>query len=384
MLAEVADHSDYIILALPNCLITMTMRCFVLHGSYIFLMILSLGSNGSGQLALSHLQDVSIPTKVTGLAGTSQVQTIAAGGNHTLLLADGQIYASGNISNGRCNIPEKHTPPEQSLPQFQQTSSPVSGAWKLCSATWESSTFVSSQNEIFTCGIGNRGELGQGHDVEESNKPCKVSDFPPGGLEIVDLAACMSHTVAVLSNGHVYGWGSGKKGQIGSPPVDCWTPRMIDDVPFNATKAVCGRDFTYIVGSPESGQHIVLGADKWRVRSDAPSNVLNWKQIGASWGSIFVLLQDGSLLSWGRNDHGQLAPPGLPSVAQIATGSEHALVLTEAGKVLAWGWGEHGNCGEPTESNGDVKGHWNELSIRTQCISIGAGCATSWIVCKDV
>lgn len=347
-------------------------------------MILSLGSNGSGQLGISHFDDAFAPTEVTGPTCIGSVRTIAAGGNHTLLLSGEQVYAAGENGDGRCNIRPSPTALNQRFAQYQQTPGPLSSdGWKLCAATWAASTLVSNQNEVFTCGTGNRGELGQGDGITRSTELCKIPDFPPTGLEIVDVAACMSHTVAVLSNGDVYAWGSGRKGQLGSPAIDCWKPRRIQDIPFKAVRATCGRDFTYIVGRPDFGLHVILGADKWQVRSDAPNNVLNWKQIGASWGSIFILLQNGDLLSWGRDDHGQLSPSGLPSIEHIAIGSEHALALTTSGTVLAWGWGEHGNCGQPTDTDGDVKGRWNELSAPKQCLFIGAGCATSWIVCKD-
>jgi len=106
--------------------------------------------------------------------------------------------------------------------------------------------------------------------------------------------------------------------------------------------------------------------------------------VGASWGSIFILHNDGKLVSWGRDDHGQLTPPQLPPVSKIAIGSEHTLALTAEGEVCAWGWGEHGNCG-PGAVDGDVKGRWNTVASskylpQGSAISlVGAGCATSWI-----
>jgi protein ATS1 len=112
--------------------------------------------------------------------------------------------------------------------------------------------------------------------------------------------------------------------------------------------------------------------------------VAGWEDLGASWGSIFVLFNDGNLASWGRDDHGQLAPPELPLLSQIAIGSEHAIGLTTEGEVLAWGWGEHGNCG-PKTTDGDVKGRWNVIASSKylppggKISAIGAGCATSWV-----
>lgn len=358
-------------------------------------MLFALGSNSSGQLGIGHNEDVAIPTEVALLLPSSakaisnRIVAIAAGGNHTLILyGDGKILTSGDNSDGRCSLNTASTglntstqlssfvPPDD-LPLDIQAN-----VYKFCTATWQASICFNNNGRIVSCGTGTKGELGLGKDVTHAPVPQTIPSFPPEGTKVVDLAASMGHVVAVLSNGDVYGWGAGRKGQIGSPPGDQWSPRKIEGIPFSAHHAVCGREFTYIVGEPSDGKHIVLGSDKWSVRSDAPKDLPPWKSIGASWGSIFVLLQTGDMLSWGRNDHGQLCPPKLPLVEQIAIGSEHALALTSSGQVIAWGWGEHGNCGQPT-SDGDVKGTWNVLPGIGKAYKIGAGCATSFIANED-
>lgn len=86
----------------------------------------------------------------------------------------------------------------------------------------------------------------------------------------------------------------------------------------------------------------------------------------------------------GRNDHGQLGPPDLTNICEIAIGSEHVVAIDASGNALAWGWGEHGNCG-PGTNGGDVKDRWNVivssqyLPENSKIITVGAGCATSWI-----
>jgi protein ATS1 len=139
-----------------------------------------------------------------------------------------------------------------------------------------------------------------------------------------------------------------------------------------------------LFGSSESGNIRVLGSDKWDLVSKAPATVPQWKDVGASWGNIYVLSTNGELTAWGRDDHGQLPPPKLPPLSDIAIGSEHVVALSNNGEVMAWGWGEHGNCGPRVENN-DVKGRWNVIAsnkyIPPGCriTKIGAGCATSWI-----
>lgn len=354
-------------------------------------MLLALGSNGAGQLGIGNTEDVSIPSKcqisrhMISSAPFSRINTIAAGGNHTLVLYhDGTLFASGNNSDGRCNLNYAAIKLDES-PQLQSFISPngfeqdeYPGSYQFCTATWEASICLDINGHIVTCGTGNRGELGLGEGVSKARRPRAISGFPPPGTRMGWLAASVSHVVAVLTNGDVYGWGSGRKGQLGQPFESVWLPRKIEGIGFHARRAVCGRDFTYIVGDPTSGEHMVIGSDKWDVVARAPETLPPWKEVGASWGSIFVLLQTGEILSWGRNDHGQLGPKNLPSVEQIAIGSEHAVALTSAGEVVAWGWGEHGNCGLPTE-DGDVKDRWNVLAVSGTVYKLGAGCATSFI-----
>jgi protein ATS1 len=352
--------------------------------------IYAIGSNGSGQLGIGHEEDVSVPKPALfddiSLGKVSQVK---GGGNHTLLLSSGALYFSGEAASGACGVTSDSLHP---ISQFRKvnlalddSSSPI----RLCAAAWESSIIVQEDengkaSKVYSFGTGNKGELGLGEFIFKSAKAQLIKGFPPADLEVVDLAASVSHVVAVLSNGDVYGWGSGRKGQLGGPENIVYSPRKIMGVNFKVVRAVCGRELTYLVGEPRDGQHVVLGSDKWSVRSSAPPAVPGWKGVGASWASIFVLRQDGKLMGWGRDDHGQLPAPGMPLLSQIAIGSEHALGLTVEQEVLAWGWGEHGNCG-PNTTNGDVKGRWNVIASskylppESKISSIGAGCATSWV-----
>ena len=356
--------------------------------------VFCLGSNGLSQLGIGHKEDVSVPkSAIFNVPTPSDITTISAGGNHTLVLAAGVLYSAGDFVTGARGI----SPQEDGLNNiFRPVLLDSEGATltnsdiAFCAATWESSIIVQKDNhgranQVFTFGIGNKGELGQGEILFRSAKPQLIKDFPPIGLEIVDLAASVSHAVAVLSNGDVYGWGSGRKGQLGEPQEVVYAPRKITGLDFKVVQAVGGREFTYLVSETKEGKHAVLGSDKWEVRSATPASVTGWKEIGAGWGSIIVLLENGKVLSWGRNDHGQLPSPETPLFSKIVVGSEHALGLTLDGDVLAWGWGEHGNCG-PNTTEGDVKDRWNVIASSkyippgSKIYSIGAGCATSWVL----
>lgn len=366
--------------------------------------VFALGSNGSGQLGIGHKEDVSVPKQVLipddNDDGASTITKIAAGGNHTLLLtSSGKLHWAGDPSTGACGkVTTGDTPQFRPVDLTPITSAKVG----LIAATWEATIITTlspstNQNtQVYTFGAGLKGELGLGPFLFRTPTPTLVSNFPPPDTSIVDLSASMSHAVAVLSDGSAWGWGAARKGQLGAAAAPdnngqpiVQEPRKFEGVPFKVVRAVCGREFTCLFGDSEGGDILVLGSDKWSVKSKAPTagEITGWKDVGAGWSNVFVLKADGSVLSWGKDDHGQLAPAELPRATRIAAGSEHTLALSEEGDVIAWGWGEHGNCGPMADEGGDGKGKGRGNVIASskyippgaKITAIGAGCATSWV-----
>ncbi|KAJ5604736.1 Regulator of chromosome condensation RCC1 [Penicillium lagena] len=356
---------------------------------------------------------------------------------------------------------------------------PVSGLtvehFKHIAATWEGSLLVASvpkiskknslfsseqinrraddqsvspeeeEDRIYVLGTGTKGELGTGAQTLHSraSAPSYITNFPPSpypsGQEstpkITALATGMAHTIAILSNGQVYGWGSSRKGQLGpgnKAAKIIWEPTRVDGIPFFARGAVCGREFTVVWGD-DCRRFVLLGdrGMRWGVLGDSLSSsselsassssphgdgkdegvvevtaVNGFTDIFASWNGVYVHAppnptgistsegdittippRPGHLIAWGRNDRGQHPPPNLPPPAMLAVGSEHVLALLEDGTVAAFGWGEHGNCGSETDARGNVAGTYNVMSLpadaRTaggRVVGVGVGCATSWLI----
>ncbi|KAL3474875.1 regulator of chromosome condensation 1/beta-lactamase-inhibitor protein II [Aspergillus californicus] len=393
------------------------------------------GSNGSGQLGIGHTEDVSIPTRCLAYNDDDEedggenlfsrsnyavsIDRIVAGGNHTLLLlSDRRVYAAGEGGDGRCgdgSLRDKDIngdgESENLVKRFRRVRirDPEAGSrsgsgrsvydtFEAVSATWEATILVTSGvrdetervgDGVFVVGSGAKGELGLGVGVLRADRAMKIPDFPPMGTGVVSVSSGMGHTVVVLSNGEVYGWGGARKGQLGAAAVGdkiVWSPVKIEGVPFPVSEVTCGREFTVLSGDKSAGEFAVLGStgNKWNILSDVPSSedVKGYLQINASWHGVYILRQDMSVIGWGRDDRGQLPPKALGRVRDVAVGSEHAVALLQGRSVVAFGWGEHGNCGPETDTQGNVKGAATQIPVPVgvEVVGVGAGCATSWVI----
>ncbi|KAF2487847.1 regulator of chromosome condensation 1/beta-lactamase-inhibitor protein II [Neohortaea acidophila] len=333
-------------------------------------MFYAFGSNGSGQLGLGHTEDVSSPQLVSieGNPAPWTVKQLAAGGNHTVILCDdGGVRVTGNNEDGRCGL--KST---KQVTHFFDIELPVDEAsGKLIevvgvAAGWSTTFLLSSTGVVYVCGSGSDGELGLGHGLTQAESLQQIPGLGGPGADVVAITSGMAHTVALLSNGELHGWGKGRRGQLGDSVDAVWQPQVIPGIAFKASQVVCGKDFTIVAGRPDTGDLIVLGAhkdDRFRVAADAPTSVHSWRSIAASWGSGYILESTGDITAWGRNDHGQLPAEDLPKTQALAAGSEHCLALMNNGQVAAWGWGEHGNCGTPLDARGDVKAAYNTIEV---------------------
>lgn len=346
------------------------------HKMYVF------GSNGEGQLGIPAAEIVDVPTETYSKLPLGYITAIRGGDNHTLFLCkDGAVYGVGDNRKGQLGTLGN----EPRIQAFQRTYDNASFIAASCESSAYTTKGEPGQSYIYAEGTGQWGELGCGEETGSATST-RISTPLPG--IIVDFAAGVWHYIAVLNDGSVYGWGKARLGQLGSSFTGKVTaPTKIEGVPFRPAKVVCGKDFTYLVGEPSRGEHILLGKDKFNIVSSMPENVRGWKDIGATWHAIFVLFDDGTLTAWGKENMWKLVPPNLPLLSNIAVGSDHVLAVTVDGKLISWGWGKHGNCGDLTKIKNDIKndmvsGFWNEIDIPGEIEMIGAGFCTSFIITK--
>jgi len=214
---------------------------------------------------------------------------------------------------------------------------------------------------------GTFGLLGNGPGASARTTPGDV-DAVSG---VVSLGIGPAHSLAVLANGEVWGWGFNVDGQIGGATGAVETPRPVPGV-TNATAACGGGSLSGAhslfllsnrtvvgLGANASGQ---LGNGSSTPAQGTPvqvSGLQNVRAIACGIDYSMALLDNGTVFAWGNNNAGQLGNGtttssnvpvqviGLTNVTAIAAGENHSLAIS-GGAVWAWGQNAVGELGDGT------------------------------------
>ncbi|KAJ6688482.1 hypothetical protein OIU74_017067 [Salix koriyanagi] len=301
--------------------------------------IWSWGAGTEGQLGTGKLEDEYLPQllHLPFLSSAGSISTLACGGAHAIALTFvGKVFTWGRGTTGQLGHGEMlnslHPKPASSLQSYVITH---------VSAGWSHSGFVSDIGLLFTCGDGSFGQLGLG-DYRSQSTPVKVDYF---ANNFVNQIACgMRHSLVMLKGKQVFGFGSGKRGQLGISR---------DKIKYvNISQVTRGLEDVQIVSISANGDHSAA------ISADA----------AIGWNHGLLLTGDEEVLMLGGNYHGGLCDLekmsavkhrsdssratlneviGLDGVkvVKIAAGAEHSALVTVDGAIKTWGWGEHGQLG---------------------------------------
>lgn len=315
----------------------------------------SLGSNAHSQLSLEHTEDVSIPTECvlpTELLTTDPAAwRLFCGGNHTFLLTgSGDLYGCG--SNEQHQLGLKDSFDVKSFKRIHEFAK-----WKHVVCGFSFSILVTEDDRLYSAGACAKGSLGLTYSETETNGLQKI-DFDLEGRTIQSIQAGIAHVVMRLSDSSLWGWGSGRQRRLGKKIfANTFSPALL--APFSKHMVfdiVAGKDWTAVLTSINV-QTTNDGKKKPKIPetielNEAESPVV---QMTSNWATLHLLKGDGSIASYGRNDHGQHSPSKLPFIRTLSSGSEHSIAIGLNGSVYVWGWNEHGNCGEGPAQITDLK-----------------------------
>ena len=196
--------------------------------------------------------------------------------------------------------------------------STATGPWSRVSAGYDHALAIGSDGKIYSWGSNNHGQLGNGDSSSYwSTTPVKVQ--VPDTLTITQISAKSDSSLALTADGSLYTWGWNDNGQIGRGATGSTAfyvnPDKLTVSGVSFTQAGVGRGTTLALGS--DGKLYGWGKYGKTPISGAPSQI-TFTQVSAGDDYLLTVGSDGNLYSWGNNQYGQL---GLTDNVGTSTGA---------------------------------------------------------------
>ncbi|KAF5480549.1 hypothetical protein F2P56_001289 [Juglans regia] len=180
----------------------------------------SWGRNQNGQLGLGTTEDSLVPQKIQAFQGVS-IKMVAAGAEHTAAVTEaGELYGWGWGRYGNLGLGDRN---DRLVPEKASAVDGVKMVMVACG--WRHTISVSSLGKLYTYGWSKYGQLGHG-DYEDHLVPHKLEALRD--TYISQVSGGWRHSMALASDGKLYGWGWNKFGQVGvGDNVDHFSPVQV-------------------------------------------------------------------------------------------------------------------------------------------------------------
>jgi hypothetical protein len=201
----------------------------------------------------------------------------------------------------------------------------VSGttSWKAVSASISHTAAIDSTDKLWTWGLNNAGQMGDGTTAPKSS-PVLI-----GSSSWAQISAGTSFTGAIDSTGRLHTWGLGTTGEIG---INLATSRS----------------------SPtQVGSYLAAGS----ILHPIELTLTSWSQVSAGISFVAAISSNNLLWEWGLNNVGQIGDGtsitksspvqiGSSSWSQVSAGGNHVMGLTSVKTLFVWGGNAGGQLGQ--------------------------------------
>lgn len=193
---------------------------------------------------------------------------------------------------------------------------------------------LTSGGEVAAWGAGALGQLGDGGNAD-SLTPVLLGASAFAGQRVTGLAAGAATAYALTSEGAVYAWGAGERGELTSGAQHAASPVPIAQSVFGGEKvtqlAAAGQRG---YGLTESGAVYAWGAG---AAPAAIAGVADAASIAAAGDALLVLTSAGEVLSVNADAVITVPGVGLDGAAIAVAASDDSFgLLTDAGSVFRW------------------------------------------------
>ena len=331
------------------------------------------GDNQFSQLGSAALPDLPslIPVQTTSLPGSRIAHRVAAGANHTCVLAtDGTVWCWGQNGNG--NLGDGSF-----LNQGDPVQVVLDGTATMIAAGGSTTCAALSDNSLKCWGKGSSGQIGNGAALLSNGTPVSTS-LVPDSFTVAHIEIGTTHSCAISVAGAAWCWGQSTFGRLGTTASsNAVTPTATASLGSTASEVAAGGAHTCALlsngtiscfGSNNMGQ---LGQALATASSSTPTLVtLAATATHVTAGSQFTcaLLSTAVVHCFGDNASGQLgsgssgaarespgAVTGLTgTVVDVVAGASHACAVMSTGQVRCWGKNDLGQLGIGTQTDSTI------------------------------
>lgn len=271
--------------------------------------VLVVGSDACSQLGLKTSRRQDVPVNLDTI-GDTKIHDIAAGGRHSVAVSTTQECLTwGKDSNGCTGHGQVSVNFEHHVPKWMYWVTNATTKVLTCAAGDSHTVITTTEGSVYSFGAGSRGQLGHGDGMDYS-KPKLVSAL--NGLSVSSISCGGNHTLVVTESGILYGFGSNSHGQLACDDFsDVFLPRRM------------GHD-DLVGGKPKKVdvEEIYLDAQELEQKFIDEMNKLD--------------IVDAKEKT--KEKHRQ-------KVIQVVGGRAHTVILTDTGRVYVCGAGGHGQLG---------------------------------------
>ena len=310
----------------------------------------SWGYNISGQLGQNNTTYFSSPIQIPGTTWSA----ISGGDKYSLATkTDNTLWSWGRNGNGQ--LGQNTTTSVSSPVQIPGTS------WSSISAGYKHTIATKTDGTLWSWGLGGTGQLGQNDRISLSS-PVQI----PGTTW--NKITSHNHSLATKTDGTLWAWGSNFYGSLGQNTRTQFSSPV--QIPGTSWSTIDGSYYSLATktdntlwswGTNSYGQ---LGQND-TIRRSSPVQIpgTSWSSISSSAGDPHSLATktDGTLWSWGHNQHGRLgqntttqfsSPVQIPgtSWSSISSGESHSLATKTDNTLWSWGYNYYGTLGQNNQT----------------------------------
>ncbi|MBA3394972.1 MAG: hypothetical protein H0T89_20165 [Deltaproteobacteria bacterium] len=255
---------------------------------------------------------------------------------------------------------------DQRAPADAPPDAPKLGDWRMVSAGELHTCGIRADDQLWCWGNNTDGQLARDPaTLPESLVPARVDD-----AAWKTVAAGLTHTCAIRTDGGLYCWGSNEYLQAGTSAsvADVPVPTRVGTDTWREVSG--GQATTCAIRSDGSiwcwgyGLSGGLGTGLTTTSSSVPvaiASTKTWQMVstGVQY-SCAIAADDASLWCWGYNGFGQIGDgtganrslpiniaPGTRWLA-VSAGEQSTCALRDDGRLRCWGQGDHGQLGDGT------------------------------------